>query len=185
MQSTIAELTRSLEFTQHETDDLSRKVNQQQRELREKDQVIEELSEKLKASEVHSKDLYERCIYQDDYNRRNNLQFVGIEKKQGSETWEQSAIIASMVLEEQLQLRNIQLERDHQVGQQVDHRPRPIMGLFTRFSDREAVLRNLCKLKESRSFLNEDLCPASHNIRKAQLPALKAARSQGKIAAYF
>ncbi|KAK3859672.1 hypothetical protein Pcinc_034240 [Petrolisthes cinctipes] len=45
-------------------------------------------------------------------------------------------------------------------------------------------MRNVGKLKGSRIFVNEDLCPASHNIRKAQFPALKEARSQGKIA-YF
>ncbi|KAK3889758.1 hypothetical protein Pcinc_006322 [Petrolisthes cinctipes] len=58
------------------------------------------------------------------------------------------------------------------------------MARFTRFSDREAVMRNVRKLKGSRIFVNEDLCPASHNIRKAQFTALKEARSQGKIA-YF
>ncbi|KAK3874082.1 hypothetical protein Pcinc_020952 [Petrolisthes cinctipes] len=58
------------------------------------------------------------------------------------------------------------------------------MARFTRFNDREAVMRNVRKSRGSRIFVNEDLCPSSHNIRKAQFPALKEARSQGKIS-YF
>lgn len=184
LQATVSDLTRSLEFTQKDVEDLNIKMNQQQRELRDKDQLILDLSEKLKASEVHFKDLYERCNYQEDYNRRNNLQFIGIGERQGGETWEQSAAAVSKVLEDHLQLPNLVLERAHRVGQLGDNRPRPIVARFARYCDREAVLRNVRKLKGTKIFVNEDLCPASHNIRKSQLPALKQARSEGKVA-YF
>ena len=184
LQSSISELTRSLEFTQQDVQDLTLKVNQQQHDLEGKNQTIEDLNDKLKASGVHVKDLYERCNYQEDYNRRNNLQISGIEESRAGETWEQSATIVSKLLEEKLQLPNIQLERTHRVGRGGDLRPRPIVARFARFCDREAVLRNVRKLKGTRIFINEDLCPASHNIRKSQLPALKQARSEGKIA-YF
>ena len=70
------------------------------------------------------------------------------------------------------------------MGRQDDHRSHPIIAHFSRFGDREAVTRNVTKLRGTRIFINEDLCPASQSIRKAQLPQLKQARSEGKVA-YF
>lgn len=161
---------------------MTRTAKQQHRELKDKDQAIEELGEKQKASDILIEDLYDRCNYQEDYNRRNNLQFIGIEEKQEGETWEQSATLVSKLLEEKLEMPNIQLERAHRVGQRGDHRARPIVARSEKFCDRETVLRNVHKLRGTRIFVNEDLCPASHNIRKAQLPAMKQAKSEGKLA---
>ena len=48
--------------------------------------LLEDLHVSLKSIE----DLNECQNYQDDYNRRNNLQFIGMEENL-SETWEQSA----------------------------------------------------------------------------------------------
>lgn len=87
-----------------------------------------------------------------------------------------------MACKEKLQLPDIQLERAHCVGQRSDQRCPPIIARFARFVDREAVMRNVTKLRGSRIFINEDLCAASQSIRKAQLPLLKQARSEGKTA---
>lgn len=65
---------------------MNHKVNQQQRELKVKDQTIEILNEILIASDMRIKDLYERCSYLEDYNRRNNFHFSGINESQGKET---------------------------------------------------------------------------------------------------
>ena len=112
------------------------------------------------------KELGDRANYQEDYNRRNNLQITGVEEQAEGETWEQTAIIVNKLLEDKLQLPNIQLERAHRVGKRDnDHRSRPIIARFQRFGDREAVMRNVTKLHGTRIFINEDLCPASHNIR--------------------
>lgn len=45
-------------------------------------------------------------------------------------------------------------------------------------------MRNVAKLQGSHIYINEDLCPASQEKKKAQLPLLKKAMSEGKIA-YF
>ncbi|KAG0720477.1 Spermatogenesis-associated protein 5-like protein 1 [Chionoecetes opilio] len=163
------DLTKSLEFTQQEVVDLKQQVKHQDQELKCRRNTNETLSEKLEGSETLIKDLEDRCNYQEDYNRRNNLQFLGMVGRQGGDTWEQAAVLVSKLLEEKLQLPDIQLERAHRVGQRLDHRDRPIIARFTRFCDREAVMRNVAKLKGTRIFINEDLCPASHNVRKAQL----------------
>lgn len=183
MQSTISDLTRSLEFTQQEVEDLKQKVKQQDHEIKSRKEANEELIANLQTSKKEIKELQDRSNYQEDYNRRNNLQFLGMEERPG-ETWEQSAVQVTKLLTEKLELPPIELERAHRVGQRVDDRHRPIIARFTRFSDREAVMRNVAKLKGTRIFINEDLCPASQEIRKNQLPMLKQAKSEGKIA-YF
>lgn len=45
-------------------------------------------------------------------------------------------------------------------------------------------MRSVNKLRGTRIYINEDLCPASQAIRRAQLPLLKQAKSNGKVA-YF
>lgn len=61
-------------------------------------------------------------------------------------------------------------------------RSRAVVARFERFGDREAVMRNARKLKGTDIFIDEDLCQASQQIRKNQIPQMKKARDEGKIA---
>lgn len=45
-------------------------------------------------------------------------------------------------------------------------------------------MRNATKLRGTKIYINDDLCPASQDKRRQQLPLLQRARSEGKIA-YF
>ena len=184
LQSTMSELRSSLEFTQKDVEDMKQEAKQYKEEKKNDQEMINKLNEDLHASKKMIKELEEKMNYQEDYSRRNNLQLIGIEERQGGETWEQTAVQVTELLENKLQLLNIQLERAHRVGRQDDHRSHPIIARFSRFGDREAVTRNVTKLRGTRIFINEDLCPASQSIRKAQLSQLKQARSEGKVA-YF
>lgn len=184
LQSAISDLTRSLEFTQSEMEDLKSEVKQLKREKEENQATIKALTEDSEISTKLVKDLEDRCNYQEDYNRRNNLQITGLDELPGGETWEQTAKQVSKLLEDKLQLPNIQIERAHRTGPQSSLRHRPVIARFQHYCDREAVLRNAAKLRGTRVFINEDLCPASQEKRKAQLPLLKRARSEGKLA-YF
>lgn len=183
MEKKTQDLQASLEFSQDEVYELKHELNQLKQERKSDSVLITKLSEDLQASLKSIEELKYRCNYQEDYNRRNNLQFVGIEEDAG-ETWEQSAVKVCQLLENKLQLPNMQLERAHRVGQFHSNQHRIIIARFTRFCDREAVMRNVSKLRGSRIYINEDLCPASQEIKKAQFPLQKQARSEGKIA-YF
>ena len=156
LKTTTNDLSRSLEFTQSEVDELRHQVKQLERAEREYQERIKSLTEELKDKNDRLKNLEERCNYQEDYSRRNNLQIVGIEESEG-ETWEQTAVLVTKLLEEKLQLPNVEVERAHRVGNRTDHRQRPIIARFTRFCDREAVLRNAAKLRGTKIYLNEDL----------------------------
>lgn len=183
LQTTVSDLQRSLEFSQKEVDDLKNGVNKLQSTHKQDQDLLAHMTTDLQTKSDRIKELEERCNNQEDQSRQNNLQFVGVEEQQ-DESWEQTAVHVTKLLEDKLQLPNIEMERVHRVGQRVDLRPRPIIARFSRFCDREAVLRNASKLRGTGVYVNEDLCPASQRIRKEKLPLLKQARSEGKIA-YF
>ena len=182
-QGTVNDLRQSLEFTQKEIEDLKHEVNQLQQTKKQDQVTIKHMTDDLQAKSDLIQELEERCNYQEDYSRRNNLQIVGVEEHQ-DETWEQTASQVTKLLDNKMQLQNVEVERAHRVGRRTDQRPRPIIACFTRFCDREAVLRNAAKLRGTSIYVNEDLCSASQRIRKEKMPMLKQARSDGKIA-YF
>ena len=183
LQTTVTDLTTSLEFSQGEIADLKKEVEILKEEKKSDEKTIRELTEGYQNSQKLIKDMEDRCNYQEDYSRRNNLQIIGVEEQAG-ETWEQTAVKVSKLLEEKMELPNMQLERAHRVGRKQENRKRPIIARFSRFCDREAAVRNAKKLRGTSIYINEDLCQASQEIRKMKLPLLKQARKEGKIA-YF
>ena len=126
----------------------------------------------------------QRTNYQEDYSRRNNIRISGIRELPNGETWEQTAEQVSNLLKDKLQLPAMKLERANRVRQPGYLAPRTIVARFEHFGDREAAIRNARKLKGTGIYFNEDLCPASQKIVRKQIPLLKQARVDGKIA-YF
>ena len=175
VEGTVTDLIKSLEFSQAEIKDLKNEMKILRNSTNEKQVIIEELQSKVNALE-------HRINYQEDYSRRNNLRISGIQEQAGGETWEQTASKVSKLLEDKLQLPSVNLERAHRVGPSTTSHPRAIVVRFEKFSDREATMRNAKKLKGTGVYINEDLCPASMEIKKNQFPLMKQAKSDGKIA---
>lgn len=174
MEGTIADLIKSLEFTQAEVLDYKGEIKSLRKSDNEKKIIIEGLKTRID-------ELERRLNYQEDYNRRNNLRITGIQEQPG-ETWEQTSAAVMKLLEEKLQLPPMNLERAHRVGPVDPSRPRTVVVRFNNFGDREAVMRNARKLKGTRVYINEDLCSASQEIKKNQIHLLRQARQEGKIA---
>ncbi|ROT68913.1 hypothetical protein C7M84_012908 [Penaeus vannamei] len=103
-----------------------------------------------------------------------------------NETWEKSQSKAAAFLQRHFQLTP-EFERVHRVGTLTRNAaPRDIVVRFTRYTDRDAVFQDRRKLANTRTgvYINEDLCRNSLEMRKAQMPALRAAKRDGKVA-YF
>ena len=177
METTISDLTTSLEYTQAELQDMKREAVYLKKSNSDNQSIIQD-------NDRRTADLEQRLNYQEDYSRRNNLRISGLEEPQHNETWEQTSARVSELLLNKLQLPNMNLERAHRVGPVSTSRPRTVVVRFERFGDREAVLRNARKLRGTGIFINEDLCAASQAKKQSQFPLMKEARSQGKIA-YF
>ncbi|KAK3886519.1 hypothetical protein Pcinc_009389 [Petrolisthes cinctipes] len=133
------DVVKSLEFTQAEMSDLLNEVKVLRRSDSENQGTINVL--KLQIEE-----LTRRSNYQEDYNRRSNLRFTGIQEHH-CETWEETAVTVTKLIEEKLQLPAVKLERAHRTGPVIPTGHRVIVARFERFGDREAVLRNSRKLK--------------------------------------
>ena len=145
---------------------------------------IEDLKTPLIETNTAQKASSERIDYLEDQSRRNNLRIDGIEEDQG-ETWEHVAEKVKGLVRNKIGIQGeVPIERAHRVGKPFGDRPRTIVARFRNFPDKDNILKNASKLKGSSLYINEDLCQASRDKRKEQLPQLKQARSEGKIA-YF
>ena len=133
LETKVSDLTTSLEFTQHEVDELKANAREHNKERNEDKAVIENLAHKVK-------DLEEKVIYQEDYSRRKNLRISRLEERK-EETWEQTSAAVSSLLESKLQLSSVVLERPHRVGPRSDAKPRTVVARFTRYSDRDTAIR--------------------------------------------
>ena len=184
LESTVGELKRSLEYTQGEVDDLKTEIKTLNKEKEADKTTIQDLQNKCKDAGEKITNLEDRCNYLEDYSRRNNVHITGIEERPDGETWEQTAELVQKLLADKLQLTDLTLDRAHRIGQRTDQRARPIVARFYRYADREVVMRNAKMLRGTQIFFNDDLCPASQEKKREQLPLLKMARSAGKIA-YF
>ena len=181
LENKISELTTSLEFTQREVDELKSKVKDQDKDRKDDKNKIENLNKQVESSNQKVKELEHKVVYQEDYSRRKNLRISGLEEH-GNETWEQTSAAVASLLETKLQLPGVVLERAHRIGVRRDSKPRIIVARFTRYSDRDATIRRGKYLKGTNIFLNEDLSATSQAIKNAQMPLLKQARAEGKIA---
>ena len=138
----------------------------------------------LSSSEATQQSTLTRVDYLEDQSRRNNLRFDGLREDNG-ENWEQTTKKVKDLVKEKLGFETeISIERAHRVGKPNSQKPRTIVAKFLHFNDKQNIIRNSPKLKGTNIFINEDLCLASQAKRREQLPKLREARSQGKIA-YF
>ena len=49
------------------------------------------------------KELEERINHQEDYSRRKNIRISGMEERGSTETWEQTAVAVTTLLEEKME----------------------------------------------------------------------------------
>ena len=122
--------------------------------------------------------------YLEDQSRRNNLRFEGVEEQE-EENWEQTAEKIRKIAQNNLGIpTGVTIERAHRIGERKYNRPRTIIAKFLHFGEKQDILRKSYKLKGTNIFVNEDLCEASQEKRREQLPLLRDAKRDGKLA-YF
>ncbi|KAK4313381.1 hypothetical protein Pmani_015276 [Petrolisthes manimaculis] len=117
-------------------------------------------------------ELERRTNYQEDYNRRNNLRFTGIQEQPSGESWEETAQIVTKLLEDKLQVPTMKLNRAHRTGQANPSRQKNIVARFEKYGDRETVLRNARKLKGTGIYIKK---------RTSQRPETASNEPKGKF----
>ena len=131
--------------------------------------------------------LEKKYLYLEAYSRRENLKFAGIPEAEG-ESQEDTRAPAILVefLSNQLGFHHpeeIEFQRIHRIGKKGD-RPRMIIARFLRYADRERVMKNAFKLKETDFKIFEDLPKELFSLRKKYLPAFYKAKKAGKKAVF-
>ena len=129
--------------------------------------------------------LEKKYLYLEAYSRREKLKFAGIPKSEG-QSQEDTRDILVEFLSNQLGFHHpeeIEFQRIHRIGKKGD-RPRMIIARFLRYADRERVMKNAFKLKETDFKIFEDLPKELFSLRKKYLPAFYEAKKAGKKAIF-
>ena len=146
------ELTQSLEYTQISGERMKNKNTSLKEEIMD---LKKEITTKTNI-EDYPQILKDRLDHQ-DYSRRNNLRFTGIEECL-KETWEVTQDKIQRLLRDQMSQGTLKLERAHRVGFRNSlylSRYPTVVARFFNFADRQFVLRNSSKLKNTNIFMNK------------------------------
>ena len=177
----IHELRRSLEFTQKEFEEAKSEL------LLSKNQItrLEELNQKQSTT---ISELKKQISDIEDHSRRVNIRIDGI-KETPTETWEQTHVKVKKLLADKLQLPDVKIDHAHRIAPPKSNytgisKPRTIIARLEKFTDRQLVLRQKAKLRNSDIYISDDVSEYTNSIRKEKFPQLKAARQEGKVA-YF
>ena len=129
--------------------------------------------------------LEDQIMYQEVYNRRENLRFLGVPESMVDE--EDTREVIYKLLEEELgieDVRRIEFQRIRRIGKKSSE-VRPVIARFLRFQDREFIFNKAREMSGSLSIkVLVDLPKEIRDRRKAQWPKLKQARDKGKTG-YF
>ena len=94
----------------------------------------------------------------EDRSRCNNLCFDGLTEDL-NETWDDCERKVQDVFLNKLNIEgNIEVDRCHGFGKRIGSRPRTIFCVSLRFKDKQKILQNAKKLKDTGIFIYEDFC---------------------------
>lgn len=118
----------------------------------------------------------------EDRQRRCNLVFYGFEDAR-DETWAQSEkrVMGLCLANREISVQPRDIERAHRIGRFQPSKNRPIIVRFCHFKDRELVLSNAKKLKDTNYSISEDVSPNTRKARKHLIEFGKASRKAYKL----
>ena len=110
---------------------------------------VQELRRKINDNQKEIKDANDRCLYQEVYNRRENLRLLGIPESMDIEKTPAKSVYRFFEMELEIEnARDIEFQRVHRIGKKKVGVHRPIIVRFLRFPDRERVFKKALELKE-------------------------------------
>lgn len=176
----ITEIERSLDFTQ---DLLDTKISEINKDWDRKLQMeIGNLNRCVFLAKQEADYFKDKLRILEDRNRRNNLRIDGINENL-NETWEESEKKVKDLIRDTMKIEeNICIERAHRVGRKDQGKTRPIIFKLQNWKQKELILKNSSKLKNSGFYINEDFSDETVQIRKNLFKEMKHKREQGKFA---
>ena len=134
------------------------------------------------------KEMQDKLLYAEVYQRGENLRFFGIKKLPGGKEDARSTLrgfFEQVLCIQPDEIQQTEFQRVHRVGKtNEDGRSPPIIGRFLRYQDREFIFSKTSLLKDSQFYISADLPKEIVKRRGNQSKKLLEARKSGKLA-YF
>ena len=104
------------------------------------------------------------------------------EEEADNETWDQCKKKASSILKSKLKINNVKFERAHRIPRRKrshnKDKPCTIVFKLHSYEDKESIMRNVCQLKNTGYYINEDFSKATLNIMAELLDKVKRLRGE-------
>ena len=179
-ENTISDIEKSIEFTQNLID---QKMNDFAKDSETTlTNHINNFQGALYAAKQQENHLRNKLRVLEDWNRRNNLKIDGIPESI-KETWAECEEKVKHFLKGTMEInKEIKIERTHRMGKttRMDKRPRTIIFQLSSWKDKELILKNRKKLKNTGYYVNEDFSEETLAIRKNLFRDMKKYRQEGK-----
>ena len=173
----IFDLKYSLEFSQDEIKLMEKEATEYRKKFDDQSKLINDLTIKLREQQL-------RISKQEDHTRKRNIRIDGVEDGP-NENWEQTTKKVEQILTDKMKISNIKIDYAHRIKKAENKNgPRTIIARLRHEGDKQNAMKNSHKLKGTNIFINEDFSEETVKKRIQQLPKLKEARKDGKIA-YF
>ena len=173
----VVDMTKSLEFTQEQLVEELAKLKNDVGKIQTDMKYIED--NLLDPEYVKGK-----LIELEDRSRRNNLRINGVEETP-NETWDICEGKVQDIVKNKLGITaEIEFDRCHRTGKFTKNQAkrRTIVCRLLRFKDKEKFLQNSKKLKNTSTFIYEDFCKETMELRKLLWEEVLEHRRQNKIA---
>ena len=172
--STVEELIRSLQFSQHEIDTLKKDNKELRRQLGDMD--LEDQRTQYQVKKVE-----EKIDRMDTQNKKRNLVLEGVPEKNVAKEDVEKTI--SEVFDQLSVNTELNFEACYRLGPRSQTRPRAILVSFERQTDRDSIYSKRADLKYTADFkrvwVNEDVSPASRRKNNLIKLITREAREQG------
>ena len=173
----VVDITKSLGFTQEQLDEELAKLKNDVGKIQTDMKYIED-------DLLDPEYVMEKLIELEDRSRRNNLRIDGVEETP-NETWDIcEGKVQDIVVNKLGITAEIEFDRCHRTGKfkKNQAKPRTIVCRLLRFKNKEKILQNSKKLKNTGTFIYEDFCKETMELRKSLWEEVLEHRRQNKIA---
>ena len=147
LKTTVNKLESAVEKAQEDAKQLKENVATMDKGVSFLNSEVEELKSKEKEHLKTIKSLQDQIMYQELYNRRENLRFLGVPESMAEE--EDTREVIYQLLEKELgieEVRRIDFQRIHRIGKKSSE-VRPIIARFLRF---QFKMENLSLIKQGK-----------------------------------
>ena len=196
----LQDVTEDIKSIRKDITDLQASLQFTQAKFEESNQKMEQIGATLSMHSENSNDINKQADqvddqleYLDNQSRRNNVRITGIpEDKDVEQSWDDTEKVVKQSIKDKLSINeDFEIERCHRVNSRrrrsndragQPEEPRPIVAKFSKWKEKEIVLKKAREMKPQRVRFLADLSSRAIQKTRDQVPKLLEARRQGKIA---